>query len=403
MHWLLMRTRRTLALLGYEYPPSYLLIAWAGYALTVVTAAADRIVRGLDGNQWLGVVAATCAGLAPLTGVCHTRRIWKPMLTVMTAVTVGLFWIVPVQADAAALLLVISVTMSSAVARPSENIFDVVALLSVLGAGVAIDRVEQGWLIAAMICFGVAVGRLLQAQLLLLRRERQARASQAVLDRAGMAREIHDVVAHSLSIVLLNVTGARRALQQDADTEEALAALKDAEAQGRTAMTDVRRTIELLRTEGESEFAQPGVDDLPALVDTFQRAGTSVAYNALPLPQELSSATELAIYRIAQESLSNASRHAPGAPIEVTIAPAHAGVLVVVLNDISEDTRRRAGGSGLSGMRSRAELLGGYLTVGRHSNQWRVEAFIPVPESCPDDGYGDVMTKRDNTHAATDG
>ncbi|MFW0790179.1 sensor histidine kinase [Gordonia sp. CPCC 205333] len=403
MHWLLMRTRRTLALLGHEYPPSYLLIAYAGYGLTVITAAADRIVHGPTGTEWLAIFAAVAAGFTPMTGVCHKRHMWKPMLTIMTSVTVGLFWIVPVQADAAALLLVISVTMSSAVALLRENIFDVAVLLGVLGAGVATERVEQGWLIAAMICFGVAVGRLLQAQLLLLRRERQARASQAILDRAGMAREIHDVVAHSLSIVLLNVTGARRALQQDADTDEALAALKDAEAQGRAAMTDVRRTIELLRTDGESELAQPGLADLDALVNTFRRAGTSVAYGARPFAEELTSATELAIFRIVQESLSNASRHAPGTLIEVTIGPALDGILIVVVNDIPDDARRHPGGSGLGGMRSRTELLGGHLTAGRHGNRWRIEAFIPIPDTAADAGYGDVVTERHDTHAATDG
>lgn len=376
-----MRARRTLALLGYEYPPSYLLIAYGGYAASVFIAAADRIAGGPTGVQWLVVIAAVCTGVAPATAsVCHKRHIWKPMLTIMTSVTVGLFWLVPAHADAASLLLVICATMSAAVTRPRANVFDVVVLLGVLAAGVATGRVEQGWLVAAMICFGVAVGRLLQAQLLLLRRERQARASQIILDRAGMAREIHDVVAHSLSIVLLNVTGARRALQEDADTAEALAALIDAETQGRAAMTDVRRTIELLRTDAESEFAQPGVADLDALVSTFRRAGSTVVYHAGPVIDGLSTASGLAIYRIVQESLSNASRHSPGAPIQVRVETSGKGVDVVVLNDIPDDARRHPGGSGLGGMRSRAELLGGHLTAGRHGRHWRVQAFVPCPD-----------------------
>lgn len=378
----MLRARRTLALLGYEFPPSYLLIAYAGYAAAVLIAAADRIAAGPTGVQWLLILAAVCTGLAPATAsVCHKRHIWKPMLTIMTAVTVGLFWLVPAHADAASLLLVICATMSAAVTRPRANIFDVVVLLGVLATGVATGRVEQGWLVAAMICFGVAVGRLLQAQLLLLRRERQARASQIILDRAGMAREIHDVVAHSLSIVLLNVTGARRALQEDADTAEALAALIDAETQGRAAMTDVRHTIELLRTDVESDLAQPGVADLEALITTFRRAGTTVAYRADDLDVDLTAASGLAIYRIVQESLSNASRHAPRAAIDVRVEASGDGVDIVVLNEIPDDARRRPGGSGLSGMRSRAELLGGHLSAGRRGGHWRVEAFVPCRDA----------------------
>lgn len=400
-----MRTRRTLALLGYEYPPSYLLIAYGGYVITVVTAAIDRFAHlsqtiAPSGLQWLAVAVATGTGWLPMIGgLLHKRHIWKPMLTIMTSVTVGLFWVVPIHADAAPLLLVISITMSSAVATVRANVFDAVVLSGVLGAGVVTGRVEQGWLIAAMLCFGVAVGRLLQAQLLLLRRERQARASQAVLDRAGMAREIHDVVAHSLSIVLLNVTGARRALQEDGDTSEALDALKDAEAQGRAAMTDVRRTIELLRTDGESESAQPGIADLDALVSTFRRAGTSVAFSARAFTTPLTSTTELTIYRIVQESLSNASRHAPGSVIEVSIGPTSSGVTVVIVNDIPDSARRHPGGSGLGGMRSRAELLGGHVSAGRHGGRWRVEAFLPLF----DDDYGDGVTQRHTARVTSDG
>ena len=196
------------------------------------------------------------------------------------------------------------------------------------------------------------------------------RAEQAASDeRRRIAREVHDVIAHSLSITLLHLTGARRALQEDRDVDEAIEALTDAERLGRQAMADIRQTVGLLDAGPSRVAPEPDIADIPELVADFVRAGVHVKYDLTGSPEAVSAATGLGLYRITQESLANVVKHAPGETAKVRLRVADDAVVVSIVNGTHRAPRSEPGaGSGLRGMRQRAELLGGSLVAGPDAN-----------------------------------
>src|SRR5690606_20404916 len=236
-------------------------------------------------------------------------------------------------------------------------------------AGVAL-----GWMVGVMLRY--------QRHFLYQERESQAiRAEQAAdEERRRIAREVHDVIAHSLSITLLHLTAARHALQTDRDVDEAVEALVDAERLGRQAMADIRRTVGLLGERSTSSAPEPGVRDLPELIADFTKAG--LRFDEIRIDEHLdavSAAVGLAIYRIGQESLANVVKHAPGASVAVELRVRAGTALLRVDNTLpGGPAADRGGGMGLSGMRQRAGLLGGELAAGPVGGGWSVRAVFPI-------------------------
>ena len=127
-------------------------------------------------------------------------------------------------------------------------------------------------------------------------RVHEALAEHAAADeRRRIAREVHDAIAHSLSVTLLHVTGARRALQQDRDVDDAVEALEQAEQLGRQAMADIRRTVGLLDDSPMKIAPEPGIDDIEVLVQDFERAGLAVTLRVDGAPRRVSGAVELGL------------------------------------------------------------------------------------------------------------
>jgi signal transduction histidine kinase len=378
MRWLYLRNRRVLALLGYDYPAGYVSLAHSAFAIVGMSAAGQRIASGVPVGQWWLLIAALLLTIAPIgVGLLLPR---PPVMVVFTAeqvLALLLFWQVPVSADAAPLLLVLTTIVISAVSSRRRTAVITLGCLAVAAGGLIAGRIQQGWLLIPMICFAAVIGQMLQIQLRLLSSERQRREQRAFLERAAIAAEVHDVVAHSLSVVLLNVTAARRTLtDDDPDHPEAVEALIDAERVGRAAMIDIRSTIELLRSDG-AHAPQPGLDDIDELISTFDHAGSPLDYRRSPAGP-LTRAAELAAYRVVQESVSNAVRHAPGTRVRVRIgAESEASLVVRVSNPLPDGARRGPGGSGLAGMISRVENLGGELTVSAADGDWTVTARLP--------------------------
>ncbi|MGC4932529.1 sensor histidine kinase [Gordonia sp. DT30] len=380
MRWLEAHYRHALDMFGFEYPTSYMLIADLGVFTLCVAAVAQRVLAGPSGLDWVWISSAVVAALVP-HGACLYVG-WKPRILGVTAFTIAavvLFWQVPVKVDVATLLLPLAATIIAAAATRRNAVISTAALAATAFGGSVAGVIAQGWLVVLMVGFGGVVGYLLQKQLLLLRSERLAQTQQMALDRAAIAGEVHDVLAHSLSIMMLNVTAARRALREHQDLPEAAEALEDAEQVGRSAMQDVRRTIELLRSTDATAptTPQPGLADLPELIDGFRRAGVDV--DEAVEPGRVSAGTGLAVYRVVQESLSNASRHAAGSSVSVSVYPESADVLAVrISNGVTVGTGRGGGGSGLAGMASRVEHCGGTFRAQIVDGQWRVEAFFPI-------------------------
>jgi len=243
---------------------------------------------------------------------------------------------------------------------------------------------------------GFVVGYMLLWQMRALTAERAARegerARATLAERERIAREIHDLVAHSLSVTLLQITGARRALR-DVDgaqtaVDEVDDALADAERVGRQAMADIRQTVSTL-AEGPAETqALPDAADIAGLVAQMERAGLAVEYVETGDPARLAQATGLGLYRIAQESLANIAKHAPSSTARVAFEVTSRQARLVVRNELPLRTPVDGSGSGLAGMSARAEQLGATLSVAREGRDWLVDLTVPLRErngvlSCP--------------------
>lgn len=205
-------------------------------------------------------------------------------------------------------------------------------------------------------------------------------AEQAVhLERRRIAAELHDLVGHSLTVVLLSLTGARRLVGDD--PEAATEALLEAEAIGRASLAEIRGSVRALRDDDEAVGAQvvpmPGAVDVPELVERMVAAGTSVDLEITGDIDEVEAVAGLVVYRVVQEALNNAARHAPGAPTRVAVAVEPDGVDVEVFDTGGSSQSDGSAGMGLICMRERVAAAGGTLRVGQATGGWRVRAHVP--------------------------
>jgi signal transduction histidine kinase len=215
-----------------------------------------------------------------------------------------------------------------------------------------------------------------RAMRLEIERDQQA-AIGAALERARIAREMHDIVAHSLSVVITLADAASVAGRSD--PTQAAQAMQHVSAVGRQALGDMRAMIGVLRTEdvGPELGPQPDLAQLGELFDRVRATGlvVTMAYEGEPFP--LGNATELTVYRILQEALTNTIKHASAAEVRVVVRYAHPFVDLTVADDGSGSAPPRGGGHGIEGMRERANLHGGWVSAGPGSGQgWIVTARL---------------------------
>ncbi len=196
-------------------------------------------------------------------------------------------------------------------------------------------------------------------------------------ERNRIARELHDVIAHTLTISLLHVTSARLAVE--CDPNDAARSLAEAERLGRESLEEVRSAVGMLHQDGEVGQSRttplPGVGHLPALVGRFRDAGAEVTLTISGDVEGLAVTTALAVYRIVQEALTNAVRHAPGSLTAASLTVDAASVIVVI--DSAGAPGRGQGGLGLLSMAERARALGGSCEAGPGGRGWLVRAALP--------------------------
>jgi signal transduction histidine kinase len=223
-----------------------------------------------------------------------------------------------------------------------------------------------------------------QSAVLLAKAEqlREEQAMVATLDeRARIAREIHDVLAHSLGALGLHIQAARAVLTDTHDEARAIELLDQAQRMASDGLSETRRAVHALR--GDTLPLPEGLAKLGA--DHQRRHGARVTFEVTGVPRPLAPDAGLAITRTAQEALVNTAKHAPRQPVEIRLHYAQTGTSIEVVNPVAEDGagRREAelatvnGRYGLAGMRERLLLLDGTLSAGRSGSDWVVVARVP--------------------------
>jgi signal transduction histidine kinase len=212
-------------------------------------------------------------------------------------------------------------------------------------------------------------------------------------ERATIARELHDVVAHSLAVMIVQADGADYALRTD--PESARSAIRQVASTGREALDDMRRLVGVLRGGADQDpdgsladvpcpRRPVGLADLDALVERAESARIDVDLRTIGIRRPLPSAVELTLYRIVQEALTNVLRHAgPGTSVRLVLQYGIDSVAVTVTdNGHGKAAAFGSGGHGLIGMRERVAVLGGWFTAGPATGGgWRVDARVPVMRS----------------------
>jgi signal transduction histidine kinase len=204
-------------------------------------------------------------------------------------------------------------------------------------------------------------------------REAQARAA-AMAERGRLAREMHDVLAHSLSALTLQLEGARLLARNRGADPEVAAAVERAHRLAVGGLDESRRAIAALRGHD-----LPGPERLPALAEAFAGAdGVACRFQSAGAARALPAEARLAIYRTAQEALTNVRKHARAARVELRLDYEPAGTTLVVEDHGQWPATNGGGGYGLTGMRERAELLGGRFDAAPTADGFRVELWLPA-------------------------
>jgi signal transduction histidine kinase len=245
---------------------------------------------------------------------------------------------------------------------------------------------------AGQLAFGAMVmggawttGSALRARRLQAERVASQRAERAVTqERMRIARELHDVVAHSMGVITVKAGVANHVLKERPD--EAQDALRVIEATSRTALTEMRHLLGVLRSDDSPDLRpSPGLHGLPALAEQAEMAGVDVRMDVRegnPLPEGV----ELSIYRIVQEALTNVAKHAAPARCRVIVETGERDVRIDVTDD-GPGGCVRPGGHGLIGMRERVTMYGGKVTAGpRPGGGFGVSAWFPYDPPCEPSG-----------------
>jgi signal transduction histidine kinase len=344
---------------AYEGPPPTVAVGLA------VVAGAVLVWRRREPLLTLGVSLGAVCGVA-IAGVSPAG--FAPLVALYTVAARC-----ERRVSLAALAVTIPVSVVVALADPTHDrigdpLFAVVCSVAAWGLGVYLETRRE-------------YRRELERREALLERESEQLARLAAHEeRASIARELHDIVAHSVSVMLVGVRGARDVLRSNPDVADAT--LAKVETSAEQSLGELRRLLALLRepADGAQSRPQPSLAQLDELVDEYRAAGLPVMLERIGDQRPLPGGFELSVYRIVQEALTNVLKHADPKRVVVTLAFRDARLELEVVDDGSP-LRRDAvvPGHGLVGMRERVALLGGELETGRRAGGgFRIAARLPV-------------------------
>ena len=328
-------------------------------------AGAVLVLRRRDPLPTLGVSLVAVLGVA-IAGV--TPLAAAPLIGLYTVAS-----LCQRRVSLAALVLTVAVSVVTTLVVPSgDQLFDpILAAACSLGA----------WGLGVYVETRRKYRRELERRAAFIERERQQLARLAAHEeRAAIARELHDIVAHSVTVMLVGVRGARDVLRSRPDVADAT--LGKVETSGEQSLVELRRILELLREPADAAESrpQPSLAQLDALVAQYRSAGLAVMLERAGDQRPLPGGVELSVYRIVQEALTNVLKHARASSVVVTLAFRDSALELEVLDDGAPlPPEAVVPGHGLVGMRERVALLGGELETGRReSGGFRVAARLPV-------------------------
>lgn len=357
---------------------------WAVNGAKPATAAATGLVVAIGAGIWWRRRAPVAAAVAIAGAVALYEDVVQQAGVVLVAPLLLAFYSV----GAYALLGRAAVGLALALTMTFLSFLNESRTLSSWMENVVFAGMIAGSVWASGVMVRISRGRAAQlADLAMqLESEREEKAQLAVAaERVRIARELHDVVAHSISVIAVLAGAGRHTLQDDRQrTQEAFQAI---ESTARQALIEMRRLLGLLREQGEltTTAPLPGMDNHAELIELARRAGLSVDVDVDGEARTLPTGIDLAAYRILQEALTNVRNHAPGARAAVRIRYGSQDIEIEVRDDGAgaEATRRRAegGGHGLIGMRERVALYGGEIDAGPLPERgFRVKARLPLNE-----------------------
>jgi signal transduction histidine kinase len=210
-------------------------------------------------------------------------------------------------------------------------------------------------------------------------RDRLLARELVIEERTRIARELHDVVAHGVSVMVLQATAGSRIA--DRDPARAAAALDVIQDTGREALENLRRVVGVLRSDGDNDpqlLPQPGLDQLETLVEQMRRAGMVVELTVRGKRRALPAGIELSVYRVVQESLTNVLKHASASKARVVLDYRDRELIAEIADDGHPTAAVATGGSGVAGMRERVSLCGGEFDASRGDGGFTVRARIPL-------------------------
>ena len=355
-----------------------------------LAAVAVTVAQRLGTHPTLPVTGLALVAATPWVLDSVAWRVPWPVFTVMvTGSAAVLMALYPVDYDFAVFLLVMMAGHLGATERIWASAgATAVASVTVIALELSGEFDGSKFSLAALLV-GWDVGFVMQYQQRRIEEQKSLQASRETqvvsAERQRIAREVHDVIAHSLSVTMLHLTAARRGLEDDPhDVQEAVEALREAERLGRQSMTDIRRTVGMLGSGSrEDQAPAAGLEDVPALVEQYRRAGLDVVYDVHGSVDAVPSSSGLGVYRVVQESLSNVAKHQPDARVRADLEITATQGRLSVFNTLAPGFRaeRDGYGSGLRGMRERAQLLGGEVHAGAEPDGWRVQMTFPVGET----------------------
>lgn len=324
------------------------LTAWAMSLLIIVPALALRRARPLLSV----IIAAVGFAIDPLLGEAPVATPFLALLFLLAS----LGWYAGTRQGLLGVGAVLTGGLSSLILSGDANAADIVVNVAVIGgtwaAGHRLRRTSD---------------RRVRAE---VEADRAARDA-VVAERQRIARDLHDSMAHALTLITLQA-GAARERAAGGDDQALLAGI---EATGRSALADMHR---FLRLVGSADEESPGVGHLPELVEGARRGGLAVDLDAT-LPADLPHSVSTVVYRVVQEALTNVARHSDAGRARVGIGQEDGDVVVRVTNDgLPRPTPVVGAGRGLDGLRERLRLFGGEVSAGSTADGWQLVARVPL-------------------------